>query len=69
MKLKKGFGFIVMAVAMFGLSSTLSSVSHAETKVGFVYVDLLVITAGHTNMIELDWQLKKRWETKLKQRL
>ena len=27
-----------MAVAMFGLSSTLSSVSHAETKVGFVYV-------------------------------
>ena len=38
MKLKKGFGFIVMAVAMLGLSSTLSSVSHAETKVGFVYV-------------------------------
>ena len=38
MKLKKSFGFIVMAVAMLGLSSTLSSMSHAETKVGFVYV-------------------------------
>ena len=38
MKLKKSFGYIVMAVAMLGLSSTLSSVSHAETKVGFVYV-------------------------------
>ena len=54
---------------MLGLSSTLSSVSHAETRLDLFMLDLLVITAGHTFMIELDWQLKKRWETKLKQRL
>ena len=38
-------------------------------KLDLFMLDLLAITAGHTNMIELDWQLKKHWGTKLKQRL
>ena len=38
MKSIKNFGFIFLVAVILGLSPTISSVSKAQTKVGFVYV-------------------------------